>query len=393
MKILISGAGVAGPTLAWFLAKHGFEPTIVETAPELRTGGYVIDFWGTGYDVAEKMGLLPEILRAGYMVERVQLVDDRGRPCGGFSAKVFLDATSGRYVSLSRGDLASAIWRTLPPQVETVFGDSVAALEQHGGGVRASFAHGAPRDFDLVIGADGLHSNIRELTFGAQAQFERHLGYRVAAFEAEGYRPRDELVYLSHTKPGRQIARFAMRGDKTLFLFVWVDDEYHRPDAEDLAGQKRVVHERFDDAGWECAEILAAMDKTDTLYFDRVSQIHMDRWTKGRIALLGDAASCPSLLAGEGTALAMTQAYVLAGELARAKGDHAQAFAHYEQRLRPFLARKQKAAEKFAAAFAPKTPFGVLVRNMVTRAMAIPLIAKIAIGDSLADRIELPEYP
>ena len=137
---------------------------------------------------------------------------------------------------------------------------------------------------------------------------------------------------------------------------------------------------------------MAAMDTCESIYFDRVSQIHLDSWSAGRCALIGDAAACPSLLAGQGSALAMLAAYVLAGELQRAKGDHGAAFAAYEQRLRPFMEAKQKAAAKFASTFAPRTELGIFCRNLVTRAMRLPFVAELAVGRSLRDDLELPDY-
>ncbi len=166
--------------------------------------------------------------------------------------------------------------------------------------MRVSFDHAAPREADLVIGADGLHSRVRQLAFGPEAGVEVSLGYHVAAFEVEGYRPRDELVYLSHGVPGRQISRFSMRDDKTLFLFVFRDEYLTAESPSTEQERKSVLTNVFADVGWECPRILAAMADASGIYFDRVSQIRMDRWTKGRTALVGDAAACVSLLAGEG---------------------------------------------------------------------------------------------
>jgi len=390
MNILISGAGIAGPTLAYWLAKQGFTPTLVETAPTLRTGGYIIDFWGTGFDVADRMGLVPELMRRGYVVKEVRLVDAKGRRAGGFSAEIFNQATGGRYVSLPRGDLAAAIYATIDGKVETIFGDRLTALEPSKTSVRATFAKTPARDFDLVVGADGLHSTVRALTFGDQAKFERYMGYKVAAFEVPGYRPRDELVYVSYSEPGIQAARFAMRDDRTLILFVYTQDGPGAP-PHDVAAQKAEVRARFANARWECPQMLAAMDKTDTLYVDRVSQIRMRDWAKDRVALIGDAAACPSLLAGQGSALAMIEAYVLADELAQAKGDHRKAFARYQKALRGFVDKKQVAAERFAGSFAPRTRLGLIARNLVTRAMSVPFVAQLALGSTLQDSFTLPD--
>lgn len=391
MKIAINGAGIAGPTLAYWLWRYGFEPVLVEQAPSVRSAGYVIDFWGVGYDIAERMGILPEVLSRGYKVRELRLVGAHGQKVGGFCADVFDRLTDDRFVSLPRGDLAAAIFGTIEGKVETLFANRITSFEQHRGGVRVAFARGAQRDFDLVVGADGLHSAVRRIAFGPDEPFERYLGYCVAAFEAEGYRPRDELVYVGYTQPGRQVARFALRKDHTLFLFVFRDDSRNVGDGDRDA--KALLHRIFADAGWECPQILSAMDACDTLYFDRMSQIRMSRWTEGRVALVGDAACCVSLLAGEGAGLAMAAAYVLAGELYRSGGDHVAAFTHYEQRLRHFVLAKQNSAARFASWFAPRTRAGLFVRNVVSRLMSVAPLAELVIGRSLRDDIVLSDYP
>ena len=392
MKIAIVGAGVAGPTLAYWLHRSGHEPTLIEKAPHFRTGGYMIDFWGVGYTIAERMGILPDVLTAGYSIKEVRIVNGRGRKTAGFSADVFDRMTRGRFTSLPRGDLAAVIYRTIEDRIETVFDNSVAAIGTDGSRVRADFEHGPSREFNLIIGADGLHSRVRDLVFGPEDRFEKRLGYRVAAFEVPGYGPRDELVYVSYTEPGLQVARFSLRDNRTMFLFVFVNERMSGPEPRDLDERKTVLHRIFHDAGWECPQILRAMDGVEDIYFDRVSQIRMDRWSSGRVALIGDAAACASLLAGEGTGLAMTEAYVLAGELKLAGDDYLTAFRRYEERLRPFLNDKQKSAEQFASSFAPRTPIRVWLRNQATKLLAIPPLADFLVGGSLRDDVDLPDY-
>ncbi len=392
MKIIINGMGVAGPTLAYWLRRGGHEVLLVESAPQLRTGGYVIDFGLVGYDVAEKMGLIPRIKELGYQVKELRFVDRHGRMRGSIPVDVFSRLTDGRYTSLRRSDLAATIYSAIEGDVETIFGDSVAAIEEDGNCLRVRFDHAVPRSADLVIGADGLHSRVRELAFGPDAGVEVSLGYHVAAFEVEGYRPRDELVYLGYGLPGRQIYRFSMRDDKTVFLFSF-RDEYlpaGRPTSEQE--RKSALAQIFADVGWECPQILAAMANVGDIYFDRVSQIRMERWSSGRVALVGDAGACVSLLAGEGAGLAMAEAYVLAGELCNCRGDHAAAFARYQELMMPFLKRKQKSAAKFASAFSPKTAFGIAFRNFVTRLCRLPFVVDYFFGRELRNEIKLPDY-
>lgn len=390
-SILISGAGIAGPTVAFWLNAAGFQTTIVERAPRLRAGGYVLDFWGKGFDIAERMGLADELKRAGYRMREMRIVDARGERITGFGTRVFRDLTGGRFTTLARADLSRLLFERVRGQTEVLFGDEIVSLEERPGRIEAQFRHAGVRSFDLIIGADGLHSNVRSLAFGPQQQFETDLGYVVAAFETQAYRPRDENVYVIYSEPRQMVARFALRGDRTLFLFVFTDDDGRSPAMPDPEAQKAMLRRRYG-GGWECAQILACLDRTPDLYFDRVAQIKMPSWSRGRVALIGDAAFCVSLMAGQGSALAMTAAYVLAGELAKAGGRHDEAFRRYETLLRTFMDSKQKGAQRFSAAFAPRTRFGLFARNQVVRACAIPGVAKLALSRDIADTLELPDY-
>lgn len=387
LRIVINGIGVAGPALAYWLSRSGHDVLLVEQAARLRTAGYVIDFWGLGYDLAERMGLIDEIRTLGYKVHDVRFVDSHGHTRGGFNVDVFAHVTGDRFTSVRRSDISATIYRAVEGKVETIFGDSVAAIDDAGDHVRVSFDHAAPREVDLVIGADGLHSRVRRLVFGPESEFAVPLGYHVAAFEVDGYQPRDELVYVSHGIPGRQISRFAMRDDKTMFLFIF-EDRFVTANED----PKSVLRRAFAGSGWEWPQIEAEMDRATELYFDTVSQIRMKRWTKGRVALIGDAAACISLMGGEGTGLAITEAYVLAGELHASGGDVATAFAQYEQRLMPFLAEKQHFAAKFTSSFAPKTSLGIAFRNGVTHLMQIPFVSNLAVARAFKDDIALPRY-
>jgi 2-polyprenyl-6-methoxyphenol hydroxylase-like FAD-dependent oxidoreductase len=391
MRVLISGAGIGGPTLAYWLKRYGMTPTLVERAPRLRTGGYVIDFWGAGFEVASRMELLPDLLRTGYSVRDVRVVDRNGRKVSGFPAAAFARAVGSGFTSLRRGDLAAAIYAALGDTIEAIFGDTITRIEQTADDVQVTFEQHGPRAFDLVVGTDGLHSRVRELVFGPENQFERYLGIKVAAFEAAGYRPRDELVYMMYPQVGQEVSRFSMRNDKTMFLFTFADPDPASP--VDLAGQKALLRERFANGGWECPQILETLDAAPDLYFDRVSQIEMnDSWSNGRVTLVGDSAFCVSLLGGQGSALAMTAAYILAGELHRAEGRHGPAFAQYQRRFAPFVAMKQRAARRFAGTFAPKSAVSLFFRNKLFSLLSIGWIANLIAGHEFSDRIELPDY-
>lgn len=390
MRVAISGAGVAGPALAYWLHRAGHQPTLIERAPRFRTGGYVIDFWGLGYGIAEKMGIIDAVRDAGYQVQSLRSVGRDGRTEAEVSVAGFQRATGGKFTSVPRGDLAAAIYATIENDVETIFSDSITAIAEHRDGVRLDFERTESRDFDLLVGADGLHSTVRRLTFGPEAQVEHYLGCVVAAFVVDGYPARDELVYVTHNLPGRQVGRFSLRGNRTMFLFIVRTD--HVGDVGDVDSGKALLRNEFGDAGWECPQILAELDGVDDLYFDVVSQIRMPRWSQGRVALVGDAAACVSLLAGEGTGLAMAEAYVLAGELVRAGDDHLRAFDAYETRLRPFIDDKQASAEKFLSFFATRTTLGIWFRNLAMRTMNVPAVADWFLARELRDDIELPDY-
>jgi 2-polyprenyl-6-methoxyphenol hydroxylase-like FAD-dependent oxidoreductase len=387
---LISGAGIAGPAAAYWLNAAGWKTTIVERAPELRRGGYAIDFWGLGYDLAERMGLLPEIERVGYHVREVRMVGDRGGRLAGFGVSVFDELTDGRFVTLARRDLSRLLLGKAAPVAEVIFGDEIVALSQDAEGVAVELRGGGARRFDLIVGADGLHSQVRRLAFGPDEQFEKPLGYAVAAFEVGDYQPRDPDTYLMYGKPGRLLGRFTLRDNQSLFLFVFAFDGALPATLDE---QKALLISLYRAGGWETSAILRRLREAQEFYLDRVSQIAAPAWSSGRIALIGDAAFCPSLLAGQGSALAIIAAYVLAGELTRGGDRIDEALAAYERALRPYIAMKQAGAARFAGAFAPRTQLGVWFRNLVIRSFAIPGLAKLAVGREIADRLEFPDYP
>lgn len=364
----------------------------MEQAAEPRTGGYVIDFWGLGYDVAEMMGLLPELRRHDLGVGEFRIVDRNGRRVSGFNQAVVQDLLKGRGMSLPRSAVANALYGSVKDRVAVRFGESVTGVMDRPDGVEVTFRKGSPEKFDLVVGADGLHSAVRRLKFGEEARFERFLGYYVAAFSAPDYRSRDPHAYVTYGEPGRQIWRITLNDGGSVFMLVFADPGLPSVPPHDTAMQKDVLARLYADGGWETPEVLDALGTATDLYFDRVSQIEMPRWSDGRVVLIGDACACPSLLAGEGSAMAMAEAYTLAGELHAAGGDHAAAFATYEHRLRPYVERKQKAARGFASSFVPAGNFGLWLRNVSINAASALGLIRLLFGAQFNDRIDLPVY-
>jgi 2-polyprenyl-6-methoxyphenol hydroxylase-like FAD-dependent oxidoreductase len=347
--ILISGASVAGPALAYWLSRHDFYPTVVERAPRLRDGGYTVDFRGAAHlTVLAKMGILDTIKTRQTHLSGTTVVDQQGRPVARMPAHVFAGD-----VEILRGDLAQILHEATQGTTEYLFGDSITRLEERPDGVRAWFEHEPPRTFSLVIGADGLHSNVRRLAFGEHDRFIEDLGLCVSIFSMPGWPGLDHAGLLCSV-PGRTAGVFSVGDNRAIAqLFFAASDVSH--DHRDVAQQKQVVVEAFAGMGWRVPQLLAAMQQAPDFYFDTVSQVHLDRWSAGRVALLGDAACAPGP-GGNGTGNAVVAAYVLAGELAEARGDYQAALERYEQLLRPYVARGQKQARSGKDFLAPPTP-------------------------------------
>ena len=389
MRIAISGAGIAGPAVAHWLHRAGHSVTLIEKAPSLRRGGYVVDFWGVGYRIAQLMGIESAVRAAGYQVATLRGVRSDGSVLAHVDVGAFNEAVDGRYTTIARSDLSAIIFATIADDVEVVFGEEITGIDDHGDGVTVRFDRQPAREFDLVLGADGLHSAVRRMAFGPSRP-EYYLGCVVAAFTAAGYRPREELSYILYNTVGAQVGRFALRDDRTLFLFIFRAPATAVADTAEAA--KTLLRERFSGAGWECRQILEHLDDAEDLYFDTAGQIRLDSWSRGRVGLLGDAAAAVSLMAGEGTGLALLEAYVLAGELHRADGDHRRALPAYEQRLRRFIGGKQTGATRFSSFFAPRTRAALALRNAGLRTLAIRPLAKLVAARSFGDDFDLPDY-
>ncbi|WP_327092628.1 FAD-dependent monooxygenase [Nonomuraea sp. NBC_01738] len=335
MRILISGGSVAGPALAYWLNRDGHETTLVERAPGVRGGGAAIDFRGSALTVLDRMGLLAEMERHQTRMASMTLVDEHG----GVVAELPATAISGD-LEVLKSDVTRVLYEATKATTDYLFDDTITALEERADGVHVSFENAQARTFDLVVGADGLHSTVRRLAFGPEADYLRHLGIYGALFTTGNLLGLRDAG-LMHNTAGRSAMAFTA-GDNTELRvglsFVAQDLVYDR---RDRAQQEKLVADHYADGGWEVPRLLEAMRGAGDFFFDSSSQVVMDSWSKGRVVLLGDAAYCAAPTSGRGTSQALIGAYVLAGELAENK-EHDAAFASYEHLMRDYVERNQR---------------------------------------------------
>jgi len=385
--VLISGAGVAGPALAFWLARRGFRPVIVERTGQPRGGGYAVDFRGPVHlGVLERMGLVEQVRARQTRLRSLRYVDDSGRPVASMPPVFFAGD-----VEILRGDLAAILYQATRDDTEYVFADSVTGLAQDEGGVHVTFERAAPQTFGLVIGADGVHSNIRRLAFAPEHRFARDLGLFVSIFSVPDDAGLDRAGLL-YSVPGRTAGLFAVGDPGRAIAQFYFTAPGLRWDPRDAFGQQQILTEAFAGLGWEIPRLLAEMPASADFYFDTTSQIRMDTWSAGRVTLVGDAgyAAGPG---GNGTGNAVVAAYILAGELA-ADGDHRAALARYEQRLRGYIEGAQKQAVGNQAFLAPSTWKKIRQRNRFYKVLPyLPINFLIShAATKTATAITLPRY-
>ncbi|GAA1691155.1 FAD-dependent monooxygenase [Kribbella yunnanensis] len=352
MKVLISGASVAGPVLAYWLDRYGFETTVVERTPALRhgLGGHAVDLFGHATDVVQAMGLWDEILAARTMIEKLTIERSGAKPVHVDLGRLYA-GMSDRHVEILRGELTRIL--SAADSSEYLFGDSITSLNDDGDGVDVTFEHNAPRRFDLVIGADGMHSNVRRLAFGPEESVRRHLGGYLAVYSTPNLFGLGTNT-LTHQSVNRLVAMYGVRQTgqaRAAFLFRTENELAY--DYRDKDQQKALLAKEFRDYGWRVPQLLEHLEAADDFYFDAIAQITLDTWQRGRIGLVGDAGYCPAPAVGGGTSLAIATAYILAGELAVNGPDGLRS---YETKVRPMVDRSRAIGPKVMGSIIPGGP-------------------------------------
>ena len=388
-KILISGASIAGPTLSFWLNRFGFEVTIVERAESLRLGGQNVDIKGAAQKIAQWMGIEEEIRAADTGELGVLFVDENNVTKAALPKGESNLGTSE--LEILRGDLVQILYKHTKDDVEYLFGNQIIALEEHVDGVKVSFQNGEVRDFDLVICADGIRSRTRQLIFGDEP-FVKPVGLYVSYFTIPRGPSDSRWARWYNATDARVIV---MRPDnegttRASFSFMSEPMGYEKLSLEE---QKQLLRDKFSDAGWEAKRVLAAMEENSDLYFDAISQVIAPRWSKGRCAMTGDAAFCPSPLTGMGVSLSIVGAYILAGELSR-HAHYADAFAAYEKSFRPYVTKVQKLPPGVPWLAHPKTKWGIYFLNTILNVISSKPIRKLGslFSSSEEEDFNLMEY-
>lgn len=373
MKAIICGAGIAGLSAAIFLARNGWGVEVIEEAAGLRDSGYMIDFFGPGYDAAEQTGLLDALAGHAYAIDGVELVNADGGRQAFMSYGTFEASLGGRLFSLMRGDIERELHAALPDNVQLHYGTRIDDIHDVSGEVDVTLSDGRRVQADLLVGADGIHSGVRSDLFGPESGMLKYLGFHTAAyvFSADKVRrvAQDRFVMMSLVD--RQMGLYTMHDGRVAVYFIWRDDRPER--AHDA---RQVVHEKFGDLDWIVPDVLNAAPDNDEIYYDVVAQIEMADWCRDRAVMLGDSAFAVSLLAGQGSSLAIGGAYVLARELA-AHETIADGLAAYEETVKPQVVKKQAAGRRTADWFVPDSAFKVWIRALVFNLSSLPFMSRI----------------
>lgn len=376
MKILISGGGLAGLTLAYWLNRYGFTPVVIEQAQGMRHDGYGIDFFGTGYDVASRMNLIDTLNDRKIPIEYIAYVNASGAIQTRMDIALMEKVMRGKYLALMHWTLEEVLYDAVKNDVEIRFGRTLKAVRQSANAVDVTFDDGSTETFDLLIGADGIHSNTRGLVFGPESQFSHYMGYYIVCAPVPD-RYGIGRTWKNYTEPGRQVGAYCSsnEGDVIATFMYAAPDEGYIPRDQRLPRLRKV----FADMGWVAQPMLNDIHDPSAIYMDTVTQIHMPIWSQGRVALVGDACGCMTLISGQGASMAFGGAYVLAEALHK-HTDYQSAFRAYEQQMRPPIETRQKNARSFAKAFVPGSKWEMTVQrmimNLVLRDAFIPVLRR-----------------
>jgi 2-polyprenyl-6-methoxyphenol hydroxylase-like FAD-dependent oxidoreductase len=369
MRVLISGGGIAGLTLAYWLHQYHIPAVVIEQATGIRRDGYAIDFMGTGYDVAERMGIIDTLHMRQNPFESLVYVNRTGKPIARLDAALLHTVTNGKYLGLMHSTLEEVLYEELAEQVEVRFARWITAIDSGPNEVAVTFNDGTTESFDVLIGADGVHSTTRALTFGPQEQFSRYLGCTIAC-----YRLADRYdigsTYRLYNEPGRQILAYGISQEReilALFLYQSAKPEY-LPREQRLARLREVCT----GMGWLTQQFLSDASPSTNVFMDAVTQIQMPTWHQGRVALVGDACDCPTLFSGQGASMAMGGAYLLAQALSEC-ADYRQAFQRYEQQMFAYAQAQQKSARGIIKSFLPDSSLSLLMQQMMIKVVLRPM--------------------
>jgi 2-polyprenyl-6-methoxyphenol hydroxylase-like FAD-dependent oxidoreductase len=304
--------------VAYWLHSYGFKPTIIERRPSLTDEGYMIDFYGSGFDVADKMGLVDSLKERQYPISELVVVDDKGHRRASMKLEQFRKMLDSRYLNLMRGDIEMAIYDSVKDDVPIMFNSNITAIQGQADGIVATFSDGSTQTFDLLVGAGGIHSHTREILWGSESRFEHFLGFYVACAIVDDT-VGDPNFFKTCIEPGRQAAVYSIRNNRFATFLAFKSDRLGYLSNQ---GKMAVLRRVFGEAGWIIPQILDAVEKSSNLFFDAVAQIKLEDWYKGRVVLVGDACQCLTLLAGQGASMAMAGAYILADHLNMANGNY-----------------------------------------------------------------------
>lgn len=361
-SVLIAGASFAGLSAAWWMHRLGYAVTVVEVAGQLRKGGTPVDIREGVVDVVRRMGLLERVAARSLPAKADEFLDPEGVPLvlGAHPWEGREGSREGH--EIERDALLDLLFDEVKDDVEFVFDDSIATLGETAGGVAVTFVHGAARSFSLVLGCDGTHSAVRRMCFGEESAFLLFLQNYFSLTIV----PRLLIAEDTQTMfnlPGRTVMLSAYKG-KTDIAFCFASEQEIAYDRRNRAEQKKMIAEHFARVGWRVPELLEAMHGCDDFYFDKLCQIRMPEWSKGRVALVGDAAYCPSPAAGMGGSVAILGACALADALARFPDDYTRAFEEYDRSFRPTIEEIQvRAVEEGVPMFMPATDEALVQRN------------------------------